>query len=251
MWATWVGAAMRPEAAAAAWAVTYVTASKVMPQTWGTAMTGGMERWRCAWAVPTQLFILPLLYALGAGTCFSIIFTLFMGMDFVIAGRVEDLIPLHHIVCLMGNAAVMIHMPDGFDTYFAGVVALEFGSGVFNVWSLTPTARWRAVLFAIGMTASNAAACALAYQWAQLPLMRVPKALCLITTLGLVFMRQRACIESLWPGAEVQETPATSPPSSLPPSPTCPRDVPVTPATRQLVLEPALGLVRRVALRGK
>ena len=119
-----------------------------------------------------------------ADRLFVYVFALFMVLDPFLAGHLDNIFYAHHAVCLLGHAIVVLTLPEeAFATYFAGVVALELGSGAMNVWALT-RARFATVLYALGMTASNAAASYLSWQWSQLPIAPAPKAICLIVALA-------------------------------------------------------------------
>ena len=206
--------------AAAGWGCMYGAASRILPHYFGSEFMGGMENWRNAWSLPTQLGLLPLLYvsrtwqpaaAAFSDTLFAYLFVLYMCLDFVFVS-VSGLLAVHHIVCLIGHATVCLFLPQGFATYFAGVVALEVGSATINIWLLDSRSRARMALFALGMTASNAAACGVAYQWALLPIAPVPKAINLVLTLAIVAIRQVSMVDDLRHGpSELREKPKRPP----------------------------------------
>ena len=228
--------ALGPESVALLWAACFYVAKEALPQRCGRNFLGGMERWREVWSVPTQLVLLPLLYALGAETCFTYIFFLYMFLDLFWGGRLDPLIYLHHYCCLLGHGIVSLYVPAGFLTYFKGVVALELGSGLMNVYLLRHTSSACLALFAAGMTASNLAACAVTWEWANLPLSLAPKALCFAIAATMTLLRQQACYEYVRygppelrapvPAVEIPMTPtkaevlqAPSPQSVVPKSP--------------------------------
>ena len=189
---------------AAAWVLAYVVASRTLPRVFGKAVVGGMELWRGVWALPTQLVLFPVALTLRGETAdwlFTYVFMLYMLLDFVLAGHLDFIYYIHHSVCVLGHMIVVFALPDeAFTTYFAGVVALELGSGAMNVWALT-RARWANALYAIGMTLSNAAAAYLTWRWSQLQIALVPKAVCLVVASALVVLRQKACHENVRVGA--------------------------------------------------
>eukprot|EP00325_Prymnesiales_sp_UTEX-LB-985_P016833 CAMPEP_0174752382 /NCGR_PEP_ID=MMETSP1094-20130205/101907_1 /TAXON_ID=156173 /ORGANISM="Chrysochromulina brevifilum, Strain UTEX LB 985" /LENGTH=283 /DNA_ID=CAMNT_0015958021 /DNA_START=41 /DNA_END=888 /DNA_ORIENTATION=- len=167
-------------------------------------MVGGMELWRGVWALPTQVLLFPVALATRGAVAdglFTYVFALYMVLDFFLAGQIEFIYYVHHGVCILGHAIVVLTLPaEAFDTYFAGVVMLEFGSGVMNVWALN-SARWATVLYAVGMTASNVAAGYYTWQWSQLPIAMAPKVLCMAIAASLIMLRQQACHENLRIGA--------------------------------------------------
>ena len=182
------------------WSAAYLLASRTLPQRFGRNDCGGVERWRCAWGIPSQLGILPLLYAVGGSTaelCFLLLFPTYMILDFILAGKVDALIKAHHCVCLCGHVIVVRMLPgEAIPTYFAGAVALEVGGGCANIYDLDRSSRWRVALFAVGMSISNVLALGIAWEWAQLPIAFAPKAATLLMTFGLVLARQKSSIEA-------------------------------------------------------
>ena len=194
------------EAMAVMWALTYLVASRRLPRVFGKAIVGGMELWRGVWAMPTQFLLLPIALACRgavADMLFIYVFALFMLLDPFLGGHLDVIFYVHHGVCLLGHGIVVFalhHVEGAFDTYFAGVVALELGSGAMNVWALT-RARWANALYAVGMSASNAAAACLTWQWSQLPIALMPKVICLVVATALIVLRQQACHENVRIGA--------------------------------------------------
>ena len=193
-----------PEALAALWALAYLFASRRLPRIFGKANVGGMELWRSVWALPTQFVLFPVALMIRgevADRLFMYVFALYMVLDLFLAGHLDFIFYIHHAVCVFGHTIVISTLPgEAFTIYFSGVVALELGSGAMNVWALT-RARFATVLYALGMTASNAAASYLSWQWSQLPIAPAPKAICLIVALALIVLRQRACHENVRIGA--------------------------------------------------
>lgn len=121
-----------------------------------------------------------------------------MVLDPLLGGKQDFMVKVHHVFCLLGHALVIGALDgDAFSVYFAGVVALEVGSGSMNVWLLKSTSNWRATFFFVAMSTSNAVACCIAWEWAKLPMAIAPKALCLVITAALVVLRQQACIDCL------------------------------------------------------
>ena len=195
---------MWPELLAAAWAIAFVVASRVMPAYFGRTVIGGMERWRDAWSLPTQYCLLPLALLIhwcgipGADRYFVYVLTLYMAMDPFLAGQQDSIVYVHHVFCLLGHAIVCAYLGgDAFDTYFKGVVVLELGSGSMNIWLLDHASRRRAAFFAVVMSTSNFVACAVGVEWARLPMAMAPKVACLVIAGVLIVMRQQACVESL------------------------------------------------------
>ena len=195
-------AIMLAEILAVSWALSFVIASRTMPRHLGTRVIGGMERWRDAWGIPTQLVLLPLLFALRADDAFYYVFLLYLTMDFLVAGYLTPLIKAHHVVCLLGHYLSCHVVPSSFSTYFAGVVSLEVGSGCTNVWLLGHEAPWRVAFFAVGMTLSNGAASYVAWQYAHLDMDYYVKGLCLFITVSLIVLRQQACYEGVLYGPD-------------------------------------------------
>ena len=216
---------MLAEALAASWVAAFLVASRALPPRLGSHLIGGMERWRDAWAIPTQLVLLPLLFALRgavADATFTYLFALYMLLDFPLC-NLGPMLVAHHVVCLVGHAITTTMLPAGFDTYFFGVVALEAGSGCMNVWLMDYASRWRTAFFAVGMSASNAAALLAAWRWAMLPLPLVPKVVNLLISLPLIALRQKAMLECVREGPEELRdgaAPAAKPgEGSVPPTP--------------------------------
>jgi len=191
---------MAAEVMAVLWWLAYLVASRQLPRVFGRTVVGGMELWRGAWALPTQLVLFPLTLACRgevADWLFTYVFALFMVLDLFLAGQLSNILYLHHAVCVVGHLIVVCTLPEeAFTTYFWGVVALEAGSGVMNLWTLNE-ARWANVLYAVGMSVSNAVAAQVTWQWSQLPIPLAPKAVCLVTSISLIVLRQRACHENL------------------------------------------------------
>ena len=163
---------MLAETLAIGWATCYVVASRTMPKVFGSQSVGGTVRWRTAWAIPTQFVVLPLLYTYrgeALSLCFTYLFALYMLLDFVLV-KLTPIMYAHHAACLTGHLLTCLLLPGGFVTYFAGVVALEFGSGCMNFWLLDYGSNWRTRLYVVGMTLSNAAAVLAGVQWAALDL---------------------------------------------------------------------------------
>ena len=188
------------EVMAVLWVLAYGFASRWLPSVFGRSIVGGMEFWRGVWALPSQFVLFPVALALRGAVpdmVFTYVFALYMVLDLFLAGHMDSIYYAHHGVCVLGHMIVVFTLPEeAFSTYFAGVVALELGSGVMNVWALTG-ARWANALYAVGMSASNAAAAYLTWQWSQLPIALAPKVLCLVVAAFLIVLRQQACHENL------------------------------------------------------
>jgi hypothetical protein len=192
------------EALAVTWALAYLVASHALPRVFGKTVIGGMELWRTAWSLPTQFVLFPATLAcrgLVADRLFAYVFALYMVLDFVLAGHLDFIYYVHHAFCILGHTIVVFMLPEAaFTIYFAGVVSLEFGSGVMNLWELVQ-ARWTKVLYAVGMSASNLAAAYFTWQWSHLPIALAPKAICLVVASALIVLRQQACHENVRIGA--------------------------------------------------
>jgi acylglycerol lipase len=200
LWAPWVMAVM--------WSFAYLAASRSwgLPRVFGRTVVGGMEMWRNAWSMPTQFVILPVAFACRgevADHLFMYVFALYMVLDLFLAGHLDFIFKVHHGACLLGHSLVVFALPaEAFTVYFSGVVALEIGSGAMNMWVLAgQKARWANALYAVVMTASNAAAAYVAWQWSQLDIKILPKAICLAVAAALIVLRQQACHENVRIGA--------------------------------------------------
>ena len=94
-------------------------------------------------------------------------------------------------------------VPRGFPLYFAGVVALELGSGVCNVFYLEAPPQGAAVtlLYAVGMTASNVGASACARLWCSRDVVEPlsGRVLGFFLTGIIVLLRQKSCHEEVLP----------------------------------------------------
>jgi len=211
---------MIAELTAAAWGSALLVASRVLPSRLGTQSVGGMPRWRNILAIPTQLLLLPLLYAMRADWTFTYVFALYMVMDFLLL-RLEPIMVAHHLVCLAGHTITCLILPEGFGTYFLGVVALEVGSGTMNVWYTNHESRWCAALYVFGMSASNALGLYAAYAWVLLPLPLVPKVTNLVISLPLLALRQQALHVCMREGPEeLRREKSAAAKDGVPPTPT-------------------------------
>lgn len=187
------------EALALCYAVLSVVQSRVLPPILGTADAHGAPRWRCALSAQMQWAVLPACWFLETPTAtraFVYVFALYLLLDFVIT-QLSTLLVVHHVFCLLGHLIVAFALPATLPVYFAGVVALELGSGFFNLWCLRPDSEARALLYIVGMTISNAAACAVGYRWVQLDIPLAPKVLNTIISAIMVVMRQKACYKNI------------------------------------------------------
>lgn len=182
-------------ALATVWAVIHLVQAWALPQMFGTEQVGGTARWRSAASLVTQWIVLPVCWfsrsALGE-LVFVYVFALYLLLDVFIV-KIESLLVVHHFFCLLGHSMVVLNtanMQLGFDIYFAGVVVLELGSGCMNLFCLYPKTVRTAVIYALGMSLSNATACHLCHRWMMLPISLVPKVLNLIVVLVMVTLRQ-------------------------------------------------------------
>ena len=190
------------------WLVWHLSAKYYFSKMFGrnTRWMNNMPIWRDCCALPLQLggFLL-LSYHDSGREAFRIIFPLFMLSDFFLVEKgFSNLLALHHIVCVVGHCIVVFFLPEGFDTYFAGVVTLEFGSGCMNIFTIS-IARRRpssslvipSLVYGVGMTLSNALASYVALRWQKLPLSFVPKYFNLLITVIIVVVRQLKCHKNI------------------------------------------------------
>lgn len=189
------------EVMAACWVAFAVTGSCILPPKFGSAIVAGGPRWRSVTSMITQLLVLPVCWCTGqAGErTFIYIFALYMLLDFVLV-KLDTLLIVHHVFCLVGHIIVVVVLPEGLPIYFAGVVALELGSGTMNQFALWPDKGPRAAVYAVGMTVSNGAALWLTYEWSRLPIPLPPKVLNALITAIMVFMRQKSCYKYITKG---------------------------------------------------
>lgn len=188
---------------AALWVAFMVIGSRILPPKFGSAIVAGGPRWRSVTSMITQLIVLPWCFCTAAHhvgeRTFIYIFALYMLLDFVLV-KLDTLLIAHHIFCLIGHVLVVAVLPQAMPVYFAGVVMLELGSGAMNQFALWPDRRWRAVLYAVGMTSSNAAALFMTWTWASMDIPMAPKMLNSSITLVMVFMRQKSCYKYITKG---------------------------------------------------
>lgn len=191
----------QPELNAALWVLIMLAGSRILPQKFGSALVGGGPRWRSVTSMMTQLLVLPLCFCTGpyGERTFIYIFALYMLLDFVLV-KLDTLLKLHHIFCLIGHFLVVFLLPQGMAIYFAGVVVLELGSGSMNQFVLWPERRWRAVLYAVGMTLSNLGALFLTWTWVDMDIPIAPKVLTGLITVVMVVMRQKSCYKYITKG---------------------------------------------------
>jgi hypothetical protein len=183
------------ELLALAWTVSLLLGARVLPSIFGSVKVAGAPRWRSVSSLGTQWVVFPWCYFCGAATgqrLFIYVFALYMLLDFVIV-KLDTLLIVHHIFCLLGHALVCMYEPIGLPTYFAGVVALEMGSGCMNQYCVYPRWAGGALLYAVGMSISNAAGLFFAYRWWLLPISPWTKLLNVVITVIMVFLRQKSC----------------------------------------------------------
>ena len=183
------------ELLAALWTVATISASRVLPGIYGTRSAHGAPLWRSALSTPTQWAVLPACWMIDTPTSerfFVYTFALYMLVNFVIT-PLSKLLLLHHVFCLVGHFVVVLMLPATLPVYFAGVVTLELGSGFYNMFCLRPDVRWRVIAYAVGMSASNAAALAICIRWVLLDIALAPKVLNLVITAIMVYLRQKTC----------------------------------------------------------
>jgi hypothetical protein len=183
------------ELLALAWTCSLLLGSRVLPRIFGSMQVAGAPRWRSVSSLGTQWVIFPWCYFHGAEVgerLFIYVFTLYMLLDFVVV-KLDALLIVHHIFCLLGHALVCVYEPIGLPMYFAGVVALEMGSGSMNQYCVYPGWVGGAILYAVGMSVSNVVALYFAYRWCLLPLSPWTKLLNMAITVVMVFLRQKSC----------------------------------------------------------
>lgn len=192
-----------PEAMAFLWAASVVLGSRVLPAKFGVAIVAGGPRWRSVTSMLTQLLVFPLCLCTGPNgeRAFIYIFALYMLLDFLLV-KLETLFIVHHIFCLIGHAMVVFLLPEGMPIYFPGVVVLEIGSGMMNQFALYPERKWRALMYAVGMTTSNGVALWLCCEWSLLPLPIAPKVLNVLISTIMIALRQKTCYKYLTQGPQ-------------------------------------------------
>jgi hypothetical protein len=154
----------------------------------GSEVVGGAARWRCAFGLPTQFVVLPLLCYLasraeahdtprwsarcsrrGLGewdTAFAYVFGAAMLYDFA-AVRMRPVLIVHHIVSLLCHAYACLRASarPAFPWYAPGVAALEIGSAAASAFWLFPPSRAALQCFLVLMTLSNIAGLACTLPW--------------------------------------------------------------------------------------
>lgn len=183
------------ELLALAWTFSLLLGSRILPRIFGNAKVAGAPRWRSVSSLGTQWVVLPWCYFRGAAIgerLFIYVFALYMLFDFVIV-KLDALLIVHHIFCLLGHVLVCVYEPIGLPTYFAGVVALEMGSGCMNQYCVYPLWAGGAPLYMVGMSISNVAGLYFAYKWCLLPISPWTKLLNVLITVIMVFLRQKSC----------------------------------------------------------
>ncbi len=123
---------------------------------------------------------------------FAYVFAAYLILDSMMV-KLDTLYQVHHVGCLIGHSIIMMHIPQTFSTYFAGVVTLELGSGTMNHYLMWPNRPGGAALYAIAMTVSNACGLAITWQYLQHEIGLVPKLLNAAITLIMIFLRQKSC----------------------------------------------------------
>ena len=168
------------------WLLTHLAATHKAIRIVGTVMDGGTPRWRSAVGLITQLGVLPVLFIVALisngdaqgwsersaasrdgmhcmGWAFAAIFPSLMLLDFVLC-KLSRLIMAHHLVCVLGHVYACTVAARSFPAYFAGVVALEVGSGGTGVHCLSPKCFTAANMLVL-MTLSNLVALGCVWQW--------------------------------------------------------------------------------------
>ena len=131
-------------------------------------------------------------WSLTAQSVFVNVFPSLLLIDFATM-KLNIMVAAHHAVCLCGHTFAVLTAPESFWFYFAGVVALEAGSGTACAWWLFGETRPKlSMTYALGMTASNVLAAAAQLIWSlsatslSLPLRVVPT----LVTAVLIYFRQ-------------------------------------------------------------
>lgn len=182
----------------------------------------GPPRWRCAWALDTQLLFFPGLLWLAhdarggsrwwssslardqsriaerttAEWVFIVAFPTWLLLDFVIV-EVRLLMATHHAVCIFSHLFAMFAVPSGFLWYMAGAIALEMGSAVCNLFCLWPASLIALWLYLAGMTISNIVACACMTRWVRAVRSVPAKFIGITITLTLAIVRQREAFKAV------------------------------------------------------
>ena len=228
----------RAEAVAVLWLLVQQLLRPVAQKHWGHSEIGGAPQWRNAIGLPTQFAVIPPIFALAYAAngrslrrwgerwdrersgafewMFLYIFAAFLLCDFFTHEPVPMML-WHHIGCLLGvraranrrhrrcaqHVVAAFVVPRGFPLYFAGVVALELGSGVCNVFYLEAPPQGAAVtlLYAVGMTVSNVGASACARLWCSRDVVEPlsGRILGFFLTGIIVLLRQKSCHEEVLP----------------------------------------------------
>jgi len=215
-----------PERVLLAWLIYAVGARRWLTGALGAELVGRAPRWRCAFGLPTQLVVLPLLcyfafaaegrdmtrwsdrcsrHGLGANTsAFALVFGAAMLYDFATVEMRSALI-VHHIVSVLGHAYACAgrgRVRAALPWYVCGVAALEAGSGACSgYWLLAPC---RPALFAfVGlMTASNLAGAACTWRWWRAAQDGAAANAAVLVSVALVAIRQREALRTLLAGIQ-------------------------------------------------
>jgi len=155
------------------WALSLLISIAPAKRHFGTIMVGGSPRWAYAVNVPAQLLILPIVFALachhkrrtvlawlsGATDAttgrqtyefmFAYLFAAMLAKDYLLF-ELSPQVHLHHLACCLGHFFVFTAVPQGVPMYFAGAVALEFGSAFCNLYVLAKTAPGKTWLIPCG-----------------------------------------------------------------------------------------------------
>ncbi len=144
----------------------------------------GPPKWRCIWAMPTQVLVFPPAFVLARrrsrsmkhwcaewartqggewSWLFAYVFPAFLLIDFAIT-HVRPMLTLHHITCLVGHYVGTFAVREAFPYYFAGVVALELGSAGCNLFCYYPSFE---AFYLIATTASNIITLLCTRRWCQ------------------------------------------------------------------------------------
>jgi len=212
------------------WLITLVLSISPAKRWAGSRKCGGGPRWGSVIGLPAQLLFLPTIFVLACldkgdqkwgwlvgsyeqmtenryqtyESMFALLFAAMLAKDYVLISM-SPLIHLHHFGCYVGHTFVIFAIPRGFPVYFAGVVALEFGTGFYNIYLLAKTAEGRdkpplrpyAIIYLVMMTLSNA----MAFICGCLGVMLIEsfggKLFYLLVTAIFVLLRQKEAIEEM------------------------------------------------------
>jgi len=193
-------------------------------------VSGGTPRWQCWTKLWTQLLVMPGIFCLSYaqhgfsmhrwsevaetvlfstdGTrwydwAFGYVFGAYLLED-LFNESIDALLIWHHVGCMLGHLVAFVLLPSGFPYYFGGAVALEFGSALYNLYCLYPSARGMAWAFLLSMTLSNMVAACFCIVWLRRDFPLHAKVFSGVVTSIFIIIRQKEAM------SEVRAATATS-----------------------------------------